>query len=250
MIPDVAPSIDPRSPSPRAGESCARLTPHVGQTPPAAFDPAGNPEHAATEHSEPKASVTSSPRQRPETTYNSWSIPLWYRPSGEDEVIRYFRKYGPVLGVNRSEIAVYNAASTVRQAFLRLDRSGRLYCLEGREKWPNGPWEEDLWMLATHARYLVQIGTTPGVIEALSWLEVVAAINPTLTALPPEWAAAFAGLYPLPGQRIDAGAEALRRELQTGKSRCDRHGTWAITIAPQPGADTMTFTVTCAPAAW
>lgn len=248
MIPVAASSIAACSPS--VGVGAPRVPRMTGQAPPDTADRTEAPGPVEAELTASGAGVEATPRQAPEMTYNSWSIPLWYRPSGEDEVIRYFRKYGPVLGLNRSEIAVYNAASTVRQAFLRLDRSGRLYCLDGREKWPGGPREEDLWLLATHARYRVQISTVPGVVEALSWLEVVAAINPTLKTLPPPWAAAFAGLYPPPGQRVDAGAEALRRALQTGKSRCDRSGTWAITIAPQPEADTVTFTVTRAPAAW
>lgn len=249
MIPAVALSTAAPSPAPVGGPN-VRLTADAGHGLPTPVGRAPGPEHPAKQRTEPEPGGAGAPGQRPETAYNSWSIPLWYRPSGEDEVIRHFRKYGPLLGPNRSAIAVYTSASTVRQSFLRLDRSGRIYCLEGREKWPNGPREEDLWLLATHPRYRVQIGTTPGVVEALSWLEVVSAINPALKALPPEWAAAFDGLYPPPGRRIDPGAEALRKALQTGKSRCDRHGSWAITIAPRPGADTVTFTVTRAPAAW
>lgn len=180
--------------------------------------------------------------------YNPWSIPPWYSPSAEDEVIAYFRKKSEaVLNVNRTQIATRNAASTVRQAFLRLERAGIVTCSPGREKWPGGPKDDDLWQLRSYPpRYTVQVtgpaGTIGGTVACMSWLEVVCAVNPVLMRLPATWAAAFEPWRP-PGAGADAGAEALRRSLTGGKVRCDRTGRFAITAVPS-GAAELTITVT------
>jgi hypothetical protein len=183
--------------------------------------------------------------------YNPWSIPPWYRPSAEDEVIAFFRKKDEaVLNVNRTQIASYNAASTVRQAFLRLERAGIVTCSAGREMWPGGPKDDDLWQLRSYLpRYTVQVtgpaGAIADTVACMSWLEVVCAVHPVLTTLPPTWAAAF-DLWRPPGVSANAGAQALCRSLTAGKVRCDRTGRFAITAVP-PGADELTITVTKTP---
>ena len=164
-------------------------------------------------------------------------------------MVRYFRRKlsEASLGINRSDIATYNSPSSVRKAFLRLHRAGVVSCSPGREKWPGGPKDHDLWQLRSYfPRYTVEItgpsGTDGNAIACMSWLEVVCAIDPAIQTLPAAWVAAFDRWRP-PDVRADAGAEALCASLAAGKSRCDRAGHFTITAAP-PDADEMTITVT------